>query len=131
MKDFLVINNILIPDMEKDSLTIYEQPLDQSLRMISGRMVIEERGRIWVIKANFEDIDTQLLQELTASLKSNWIHNIAFLPPDGGKNVISSRFVLTQQPTPALRSWQDEYPAWASLSYTFEEEEPHDLQAAG
>lgn len=130
MKDFLVINNILIPDMEQDSLTIYEQPLDQTLRMISGRMVIEERGRIWVIKANFEDIDPDLFRRMTASLRSNWIHNIAFLPPDGGKEVIASRFVLTQQPAPALRSWQDEYPAWASLSYTFEEEEPHDPPAS-
>lgn len=124
-KDFLIINNILIPDMEKDSLIIYESPLDQNLRMISGRMVIEERGSIWVIQANFEDIDTDLLKQLTASLRSNRVHIIAFLPPDGGTELVTSQFVLTEQPNPALRSWQNDFPEWGGMSYTFEEERPH------
>lgn len=125
-KTFLIVNNILIPDMERDSLSIFETPLDQYLRMISGRMVIEERGSIWTIQANFEDIDTALLKELTSSLKSNWVHNITFLPPDGGTELVTSRFVLIQQPNPVLRSWQFDLPEWGTLSYVFEEENPHD-----
>lgn len=124
-KNFLIINNILIPDMESDSLIIYENPLDQYIRMISGRLVEEERGKIWVIQATFEDIDPDLFRELTASLRGNVEHVIAFLPPDGGKDIISSRFYLTQQPNPKLRSWLNEYPDWGGLSYTFEEIEPH------
>lgn len=128
-KDFLIINQILIPDMERDSLTIYENPLDQYLRMVSGRLVAEERGRIWVIKADFDEIDHELLNELTASLCSRWAHDIAFLPPNGGTDIVSSRFYLTQQPNPQLRSWQDEYPMWSTLEYTFEEIEPHYIAA--
>lgn len=124
-KDFLVINDILIPDMEQDSLLIFETPLDQYIRMISGRLVAEERGKIWTIQASFEEIPQELFRQLTASLRGRWEHLIAFLPPDGGKDVISSRFYLTKQPNPKLHSWQNEYPEWGGLEYEFEEIEPH------
>lgn len=125
MKDFLIINNILVPDMEQDSLEIYESPLDQYIRMISGRMVVEERGEIWIIRAGFSEIGRDLLQQLTASLKSNLEHTIAFLPPDGGTDTVVSQFYLTQQPNPKLHSWQNNYPEWGGLEYTFEEIRPH------
>lgn len=111
-------------------MTIYEQPLDQYLRMISGRMVVEQRGSIWVIKADFADIDTELLRKLTTALQGRYVHNIAFLPPNGKTDLIVSRFCLTAQPNPALRSWIGDLPEWASLSYTFEEEEPHEAISA-
>lgn len=124
--NFLVIDNILIPDIEQKNFKVYEKDLDVMIRMINGRLVIEERGSIWVVEATFEDIDPELLKELYAAMKATKIHTIAFLPPNGGTEMTASRFCLTQQPQPALKSWYGELPEWSDMSYVFEEEEPHD-----
>lgn len=124
-RDLLVIDNVLIPDMERDRLKIYEKDLDVELRMMSGRMVIEERGKIWVIEASFSEIDAGLLKELTDAMAGTQVHTIAFLPPTGGADLRSGRFILTKRPQPALKSWMAELPEWSGLEYTFEEEIPH------
>lgn len=124
-KTFLVIDGILIPDMESGSLRIYQRDLGEYIRMINGRLVNEDRGYIWVIEADFEDIDTELLQQIDAAMAAKKNHTIAFLPPNGAKELISSEFYLTSTPTPALKSWMEELPNWSGLAYVFEEIEPH------
>lgn len=125
-KNFLIIDGILIPDMETGSLKIYQRHFDEYLRMIYPRLVCEERGYIWVIEADFEDIDSSLLHQLYGVMAANKSHMITFLPPNGKGETTESEFYLTSTPTPALKSWQEELPEWSGLSYVFEEIEPHD-----
>lgn len=125
-KNFLLIDGILIKDMESGSLKIYRKDLDVYIRMINGGLVCEKRGYYWVIEADFSDIDTELLSLLDGVLFTNESHMITFLPSTGTTKTITSEFYMTGSPAPALKSWMDELPAWSSLSYTFEEVEPHD-----
>ncbi len=124
-KNFLIIDGVLIPDMESGSLKVYQKDLDVYARMISGRLVCEKRGYYWVIEADFADIDTGLMEQLTAALYENKEHMITFLPSTGATGTITGEFYLTSSPEPALKSWMDELPEWEGLSYRFEEVKPH------
>lgn len=124
-KNFLIIDGVLIPDMEAGSLKVYREDTDVYMRMISGRLVCEKRGYYWKIAADFSDIDTGLLEQLDGVLFSQKSHMITFLPSTGAKETITSEFYMTESPEPNLKSWQEELPEWADLSYTFEEVRPH------
>lgn len=128
---FLIIDNILIPDMERGSLKIYRVPLDVTLRMISGRLTMEKRGYYWCIEANFSDIDTELLQQVDAALLARDTHTITFLPSTGGTETMTEEFYLTSSPKPGLKSWMEELPEWSGFSYVFEEVRPHVQKGAG
>lgn len=124
-KNFLIIDGILIPDMESNSLKIYQKDLDQYIRMISGRLVCEGRGYYWAIEADFSDIDAGLLNRLDNALAAKKEHQITFLPPTGKAETITSAFYLTGKPVPSLKSWMEELPEWSGVSYTFEEVRPN------
>lgn len=128
---FLIIDDILIPDMERGNLKIYRVPLDVTARMISGRLTMEKRGYYWRIEANFSDIDTELLQQIDAALLANDTHTITFLPPTGGAEVLTEEFYLTSSPKPGLKSWMEELPEWSGFAYVFEEVRPHVQKGAG
>lgn len=130
-KTFLIIDNILIPDMERNSLKISRVPLDVTIRMISGRLVMEKRGYYWRIEASFSDLDTELLQQIDAALLASDTHTITFLPPTGGKDVQTEQFYLTSGPKPGLKSWMEELPEWSGFSYVFEGIQPHVQKGAG
>lgn len=124
-KTFLIIDGILIPDMESESLKIYRKDLDVYLRMINGRLVDEKRGYYWVIEADFSDISNDLLKQLDAVLFANASHMITFLPSTGTTETVTTEFYLTSSPVPTLKSWLDELPEWSNFAYTFEEIRPH------
>lgn len=124
-KNFLIIDGVLIPDMEQNSVRIYEKDLNVYLRMIGGKMVIEGRGKVWVIEASFGDMDSGLLSLLNAVMGTTSIHTITFLPPSGGEATITTKFVMTKSPQPSLKSWMDELPEWSGFDYIFEEEQAH------
>ena len=129
-KNFLIIDNILVPDMEQGSLKIYRVSLDKTLRMISGRLTMEKRGYYWSIEANFSDIDTQLLEQIDAALLAKDTHTISFLPSDGGAEIMTQEFYLTSSPKPGLKSWMEELPKWSGFSYVFEEVWPHNQKGS-
>lgn len=124
-KKFLIIDGVLIPDMESESLRIYRKDLDVYIRMVSGRLVCEKRGYYWVIEADFSDISNDLLKQLDSNLAAKKSHMITFLPSTGETGTITSEFYLTSSPSPALKSWMDELPEWSNFSYRFEEVQPH------
>lgn len=125
-KNFLIIDGILVPDMERDSIKVYRVPLDVTIRMISGRLTMEKRGYYWVIEANFADIDTELLRQIESALLATDTHMITFLPSNGGTETLTQEFYLTSAPKPGLKSWMEELPEWSDLTYVFEEVRPHD-----
>lgn len=124
-KNFLIIDGILVPDMEANSLKIYRKDIDVYVRMVNGRLVCEKRGYYWVIEADFSDIDTELLGQLDTVLFSKESHMITFLPSTGSTDTVTAEFYMTTSPEPTLKSWRDELPEWSGLSYIFEEVRPH------
>lgn len=124
-KTFLTIDGIWLEDIESDGYKVYEKTLDVELRMVSGRMVREERGKVWVIEVSFSAIDPDTLTRLDTVIRSRKTHNIAFLPANGQTEVRTGEFLLTSLPTPALFSWLSDLPEWSGYSLIFEEVKPH------
>lgn len=126
-KNFLIINNVLIPDLLENAISIYKKDLDQYIRMIGGNLVCEEVGYVWMIEVNRGEIDADNLRTLDAALYKNGKElTIAFLPPDGSTNMIVSQFFMTEGPKPSLKSWVNELPEWSGYTMTFEEVDAHD-----
>lgn len=125
-KNFLIIDGVLIPDMESESLKIYRKDLDVYVRMVNGRLVCEKRGYYWVVEADFSDISNELLKQLDAVLFVNKSHMITFLPSTGLTDTVTAEFYMTTGPEPNLKSWMEEVPEWSNFAYKFEEVRPHD-----
>lgn len=124
---FLIIDDIVIEDLERDDYTAFEQELGKSDRMISGRRVEEIRATVWVVELNYAAIDAATMSRLNAAIKARRTHQLFFLPSTGGVEMLSGYFHLTALPTPSLNRWNvGEDPVWSGYTLRFEEIDGHD-----
>ena len=123
---FLIIDGVEIEDLEKDGYRAYEKDLSAFLRMAEGNLVCEEQGSYWCIELNTATLPEGMLAQLDQVLRSSKKHVVAFLPPDGGTEIITSEFFLTSGLAPSLTSWGSEFPEWSNFSLKLEEVNPHD-----
>ena len=123
---FLMIDGIQIEDLVEGDYSAYEQELGKSQRMISGRMVEELRGTVWVVTLNIDAIDAETLATLSAALKGTREHELFFLPSTGGTELETGHFHLAAPGAPTLKSWHGSLPMWQGYALTFEEIDCHD-----
>lgn len=124
---FLIIDNIPVDGIEEGGYTAYEQELGVSERMISGRLVEEIRGKVWVVEVSYNDIDVDTMGRLQAAMGGMREHRLQFLPPAGGVGMASGQFAMTMLPQPTLSRWlPGTLPQWAGYTMRFEEVTPHD-----
>lgn len=123
---FLSIDGIEIEDCEEGDYTAYEEELGVSERMISGRRIEELRATVWVVELSLDAISGEVMQKLSQAFKERRQHELFFLPPDGGKDLVSGIFHLVERPTPKLSKWWSEYPVWDKFDLKFEEINGHD-----
>ena len=123
---FLMIDGIQIEDLIEGDYSAYEQELGKAERMVSGRMVEEMQGTVWVVSLNIDAIDADTLATLSAALKSTRQHELFFLPSTGGTELATGIFRLAAPGAPTLRSWRGGVPEWQGYALTFEEINCHD-----
>lgn len=125
---FLIIDGITIEDLGQDDFKVYEKELAYTDRMLSGRLVEELQAKVWCIEVDFGMVSADVLEPLSEKLSdpNQRTHQIFFLPPNGGTDMISSRFHVMKTPTPSLSLWTGDFPIWNSYSLTFEEVNGHD-----
>ncbi len=123
---FLMIDGIQIEDLMEGDYSAYEQELGKAERMVSGRMVEELQGTVWVVTLNIDAIDAETLATLSAALKGTREHELFFLPSTGGTELATGFFHLSAPASPSLRSWRGGLPEWQGYALTFEEINCHD-----
>lgn len=77
-------NPVTLPESQKDGYHAEKQPLSVSVEMITGRMVLELRGNVWVVRYQYGFFDTDMKNKvITACEKGrNAPINCGFLAPD-------------------------------------------------
>lgn len=124
----LIINGIQMPEVSKNKYKAEEVPLSQLVEMISGRMVIEERGKVWQITSAYNylyDPEGVLLPALLNTLRGGSPFIANFLP-DNGTELLTASFIATSVTSPTMSFSAGGIAYWTGLSFVLREEEPHD-----
>lgn len=117
---------IALPESIKGGYTAYEEDLTVEVEMISGRLVRELRGTVWMVNYQygfFSDLDRpRVIQACRKGRKQAII--CSFLPPEGG-DMITSKFCVTSFTEPKFMWSKEGKPLWGDFSVSLREERPH------
>ena len=120
----LIIDGIYLPEVKQGKYKAYEGILTQDLEMISGRVVKEYRGAVWIIEYEADFIRNTLLRNIMNVLRGTSSFTVAFLP-DNSSSMESSTFITTGISDPSFQFDRYGEPFWDGLSFTLREVSPH------
>lgn len=127
--DQLIINgNIKVPQTSWDRYRAYEDRLSVKLEMISGRIVEEQRGKIWRIEYSADYIEPSVYVPLLQALRSGNVLNVAFLHDEAvsaGVAYKTGRFRVESVSQPYFAFSRGGKPLWHRLGFVLREEAPH------
>lgn len=126
MTNQLILNNtIVLPQSNRDRFSCWEEPLSVTVDMISGRQVIESRGKIWKASYSFDYMGNDLLRQVLAVLRSGAPFP-ALVMPDNQDAMVSSMFICDSIIQPTWAFEKGGKGLWHNVAFTIREEEPHD-----
>ncbi len=134
--------NLALPESKKGGYTIERKPLSVDVEMISGRMVRELRGNVWVISYQYGYFYDEMKEKVIAACEKGKRAPImcGFLPPDHLDSLQYSSFFVTEFNRPKFM-WSREVdqptsnpnvlsrtpiPVWGDFSLTLREVRPSD-----
>lgn len=137
--------NISLPESQKGGYNADLQPYSVDVEMITGRMVRELRGNVWVISYQYGYFDDKTKNNVLEAVKKgrNTPIKCGFLPPDSTKELKYSDFFVTSFTYPKFM-WSRKVPGkftdnegqeisgnvpvpmWADFSLTLREVKPSD-----
>lgn len=124
----LILDGIVMPEVNKNKYRAEETVLSSQVEMISGRIVSEERGRVWQVSSSYNylyDPDGTKLPAILSLLRGRASFPVTFLP-DNGSSRLTSNFIATSVTSPSLSFSAGGVPYWTGLAFTLREVRPHD-----
>ena len=124
----LILDGFILPESKKGGYKCYKETMSQDVTMITGRMVREVKGSVWVVEYQygfFNDADRARLMEICERGLRQPI-SCSFLPQDSNKTLTSSEFFVTAFNRPKFMWSRDDKPLWADFSVTLREVAPND-----
>lgn len=121
----LILNSIYLPEVKAEKYRCYESTLSQDVEMISGRVVKEFRGHVWIIEYTADYLNNALLRQVMQTLRGGASFECAFLP-DNSSTMETGTFITTSINDPAFAFDRYGIPYWTGLSFTLREVAPHD-----
>lgn len=121
----LILNGILLPRSSHDRYSCWEEDLSVQVDMISGRRVIESRGKVWKASYQFDTMGNEKLRQVLSVLRSG-APFIATVLPDINDEPVTSTFLVESITQPTFAFEADGKAVWHNLGFTLREEEPHD-----
>lgn len=120
----MIIGGVLLPEVSKDQYSCWEEPLSVQLDMISGRRVIETRGKVWKASYSYDYMGNELMRMALAVLRSG-APFIATVLPDNSDETVTSSFLVETMTNPTFAFSRSGTPFWHNFSFTLREERPH------
>lgn len=127
MNPQLIIGNVELPRRSNDQYACWEDLLSVQRDMISGRRVIEQRGKgkVWKTFYVSDYLEDSVLRPALAILRSG-APFIATVLPDNADETVTSTFVVESLTQPKLMAFDGATPIWHRLGFTLREERPHE-----
>lgn len=116
---------IEVPYTSLDKYQCYPEEIGSQVEMISGRMVMESRGHVQMIKYSYDCMPDNLWRRIAALLRSGRAFTVSYLPDDGNQ-MITSQFICTDLTPPKFAFVLDGVPYWHNIEFTLREVSPHD-----
>lgn len=123
----LTINGIALPFSSRDKYRAYLEPMSESIRMASGRLVTEEQGKKWIIEYDYDKMPDALMAQLLTILRTHNELDVVFLAP-GDDMELQRTMQCTVWPAPSIAFAVGSNPRWHNMSFQLEavEGEPDD-----
>lgn len=119
----LIINGVYLPVIDAGRYKAYLSQLGQSVDMISGRRIIEIRGNVWTIEANYRYLFDSVYLPVLEQLRKGVSFPVSFLPDDSTE--MKTSMFLVEQLTPASYEVTiDGKAIWSGLSFKLREVKP-------
>lgn len=122
--------NLILPESWKGRYNAQLTPLSEDVEMVTGRLVRELRGSVWVLDYEYGYFKTEMKNRVIAACEKGKRTPIAcaFLPPDSEGELSRSRFWVTKFTYPKFAWGQGTppVPLWGEFSLTLREVEPSD-----
>lgn len=117
-------NTLPMPNVSFDKYQCPEVMLSVQVDMISGRRVVEQRGKVYQPKVSYDYLPNATYKAALAILRSG-APFVATVLPDNSDTPVTSTF-LTDSLTPAtLMGFDGGEPIWRGLAFELREERPH------
>ena len=125
MDQFIIIGGWPLPEPPFDQYSCWEDMLSVQVDMISGRRVVEQRGKVWRVSVSYDYLTEAEEKPVMAALRTAG-PLIATVLPDNGEGRITSSFLVESITQPTLLAFDGDQPLWHGLGFTLREERPHD-----
>ncbi len=117
------LNGLNLPEVSRDRYSCWEEDLSVQVEMISGRVVIESRGKVWKASYQYDYMGNTLLRLLLKELRSG-APVMATVLTDSGETV-TGRFVVESVTQPTFAFSRGGEGLWHNVGFTLREERPH------
>lgn len=121
----LIIDGVALPEVSGDKYSCYEDLLTKSVEMISGRIVHEVRGKVWVATYAYDYMGNDLCRRALAVLRSGRSFPAQILP-DNGDDLITIQALCTDLTPPTFAFSKNGVGLWHNLAFSIREVSPHD-----
>lgn len=121
----LIINGVALPETSNDKYQCPREPLGRNLEMISGRMVIEARGKVYQITYSYDYMGDALMRPLLEALRSGGVLDVQFLP-DNSAEMQRGKFLVTSLTNPTFAFSKNGKAYWHNIAFTLREVKPSD-----
>lgn len=121
----LVIGGVVLPETSRDKYSCYEELITKSVEMISGRMVQEVRGKVWIATYSYDYMGNEKLREVLEVLRSGRSFQAQVLP-DNSDTTITINAICTDLTPPTFAFSKDGVGLWHNLLFGIREVSPHD-----
>ena len=128
--------NITLPESQKGGYTVSREDLSEPVEMVTGRVVRELRGSVWVIAYQFGFFDDETKNAVIAACEKGRSQpiNCGFLPQESTEALTYSDFFVTSFTRPKFM-WSRQktsggasvpVPIWGDFSVELREVRPSD-----
>ncbi len=123
---------VILPESRHGKYTAQLTPLHEDVEMITGRLVRELRGNVWVIGYQYGYFTDEMKRRVIAACEKGKREPIecGFLPPDSGGELNYSSFFVTNFTYPKFFWSRNDrgslVPLWGDFSLTLREVKPSD-----
>lgn len=124
--------NLILPESRKGGYSAQLTPLSEDVEMVTGRLVRELRGDVWVLGYEYGYFKAEMKNRVISACEKGKRTPIrcAFLPPDSDGALSQSLFWVTKFNYPKFFWSKNAYgtrvPLWGEFSLTLREVEPSD-----
>ena len=119
------LDNVLpLPEVDQDNYSCWEELLSVQVDMISGRRVIERRGKVWKVSYSYDYMGDRDMRLALTVLRSG-APFVATVLPDNSDTPVTSTFLVESLTPPKVLAMDGDEPIWHGLAFTLREERPH------